>query len=317
MVSSPFIGRLIETAASAATARLAVVYPCESSALRAAIDIQQRGIAQVTLVGPADRIASICDSERLELTGLDVVDTPDDPIESADCAIELAARGSVSVLMKGSLHTDDLLGRVVRREAGMRGPRRLSHVFVFDIPSRAKPLLVTDCVVNIAPDLQAKRDIAQNAIDLAHGIGIALPKMAVLSATESVNPSVASSVDAAALSKMAQRGQIVGAIVDGPLGFDNAYSARAAETKGIGSSVCGDPDILLVPSLDAGNSLYKCLVYVGQAECAGVVLGAKVPVVVTSRADSVLSRVGSACLGIALSDPTRRVTTSVEQGQAA
>jgi phosphate acetyltransferase len=198
--------------------------------------------------------------------------------------------------MKGSQHTDELLSAVLSREADLRTDRRLSHVFWFDLPVYPKPLMLTDAVVNISPDLQTKADILRNAIELAHRLGISLPKIALLSAVETINPAVTSSIDAALLCKMADRGQIAGAIIDGPLAFDNAISSSAAATKGIRSPVAGDPDILVVSNLDVGNVLYKSFVYVGGAECAGVVLGARVPIILTSRADSRRARIASCAL---------------------
>jgi phosphate acetyltransferase len=200
--------------------------------------------------------------------------------------------------MKGSLHTDELLGAAVAKEAALRGGRRASHVFVLDVPGFDRPLLITDCVVNIAPTLMDKRDIAQNAIELAQAIGIAQPRVAVLSAVETVNPAIPGTIDAAALCKMADRGQIQGGIFDGPLAYDNAISLQSARNKGIVSEVAGRPDILLVPNLEAGNMVYKQLVYMAGAECAGLVLGMKVPVILTSRSDSVASRIASCALAV-------------------
>ena len=213
-------------------------------------------------------------------------------------AAALCRDGRCNALMKGSLHSDELLGAALAREAGLRSERRVSHVFVLDVPTIARPLLITDCVVNIAPSLADKRDIAQNAIDLAHRLGIAQPRVAILSAVETVNPAIPGTIDAAALCKMADRGQIRGAVLDGPLAFDNAISAESAHNKGIASAVAGHPDVLLVPSLEAGNMIYKQLVYLAGAECAGVVLGTKVPIVLTSRSDSVASRIASCALAV-------------------
>ena len=208
----------------------------------------------------------------------------------------LVGAGEANALMKGSQHTDELLGAVVSREANLRTSRRMSHVFWFDLPAYHKPLMVTDAVVNMAPSLKDKVDILANVIAFSHAIGIASPKIALLSAIETVNPDLGSSVDAAALSKMADRGQIGGAVIDGPLAFDNAISAASAATKGISSPVAGDPDILMVPGLDVGNVLYKSLIYMGRGECAGVVLGARVPIILTSRSDSRRARIASCAL---------------------
>jgi phosphate acetyltransferase len=201
-------------------------------------------------------------------------------------------------MMKGSLHTDELMGPAVTSKGGLRGQRRISHVFVIDIPGHPRPLLIADAVVNILPDLAAKRDIVQNVVDFAHAIGIDRPRVAILSAVESVNPAIAGTVDAPALIEMARNGEISGAVVDGPFAMDNAISAEAARVKGIRSEVAGKPDILLVPGLEAGNILYKALVYLARGECAGLVLGAKVPIILTSRADSIESRVASCALAV-------------------
>ncbi|MBY0338337.1 MAG: bifunctional enoyl-CoA hydratase/phosphate acetyltransferase, partial [Acetobacteraceae bacterium] len=218
------------------------------------------------------------------------------PQEAAARAVAMAREGEVAALMKGSLHTDDLLAEVVSREGALRGERRLSHVFLMDVPSYPKPLLVTDAAVNIAPDLMAKADILQNAVDFARALGIARPKVAVLAAVETVNPRMPATMDAAMLAKMADRGQVTGALVDGPLAFDNAISRAAAQTKRIESAVAGDPDILLCPDLEAGNMVAKQLAYLAHAEAAGLVLGARVPIILTSRSDSVATRVASAAM---------------------
>jgi phosphate acetyltransferase len=292
----PHLDRYRSTTQGKYTGRVAVVYPCERTSLEAAAQVWQLGLSHVTLVGPRLRIQELADLADLDISGLALLETPDDPLAAAQAAVDLVRDGGATAIMKGSLHTDELLGVVVRRDSGLRGSRRLSHAFLFDIPGLDRPILVTDCVLNIAPDLAAKRDIAQNAIDLAHQLGISTPSVAVLSATESVNPSMQSSLDAAALSKMADRGQITGGMVDGPLGFDNAVSSDSASLKGIRSQVAGRPDILLVPSLDTGNVLYKCLVYMSKAACAGLVLGASVPIILTSRSDTCFSRTSSAAL---------------------
>jgi phosphate acetyltransferase len=233
---------------------------------------------------------------RASLEGFRLVEAEDDPIVASRLAVALAGAGEVSALMKGSQHSDELLGAVVTRDANMRTARRMSHVFWFDLPAYHKPLMVTDAVVNISPGLKDKADILANAIQFAHAIGLAAPKIAILSAIETVNPDHASSMDAAALSKMAHRGQISGAVIDGPLAFDNAISAASAATKGISSPVSGEPDILLVPNLDAGNILYKSLIYMGRGDCAGIILGARVPIILTSRSDSRRARIASCAL---------------------
>ena len=227
---------------------------------------------------------------------LEVVDTPDDEKQAACAAAALARDGAVRMLMKGSLHTDHFMSAVVARDAGLRTERRISHAFVMAVAAYPKLFILTDAAVNIAPTLQEKADIAQNAIDLACALGVERPKIAVLCATESVNPSMPATLDAAALSKMADRRQIRGGDIDGPLAFDNAISAQSAKTKKINSAVAGDPDLLMVPNLDIGNILYKSFIYMGGGECAGVVLGAKVPVILTSRADSRRARIASCAL---------------------
>jgi phosphotransacetylase len=221
-------------------------------------------------------------------------------LESVQCAAALVHAGEVRFLMKGSLHSDELIKGIASRKAGLLTPRRISHVFVMDVPTHDRLLLIADAAINVAPNLRVKRDIVQNAIDLAHALGIAEPRVAVLSAIEDVNPAVPSTVDAAALRDMAQRGEIVGGIVDGPLAFDNAISATAARVKGIASPVSGAVDIVIVPGIEAGNILYKSLVYLNDALAAGVVMGARVPVVLTSRADSMGSRVASAAVACLL-----------------
>jgi phosphate acetyltransferase len=275
---------------------VAVAYPCSTDSLAAAISAFEEGIIEPVLVGPRRRIETCANELRVSLEGFRFVEAEDDPIAASRTAVALVGAGEAAALMKGSQHTDELLGAVVSRDANMRTSRRMSHVFWFDLPAYHKPLMVTDAVVNMSPGLMDKVDILVNAIQFAHAIGIAAPKVAILSAIETVNPGHASSMDAAALSKMADRGQIGGAVIDGPLAFDNAISAASAATKGISSPVAGEPDILLVPNLDAGNILYKSLIYMGRGECAGVVLGARVPIILTSRSDSRRARVASCAL---------------------
>ena len=240
-------------------------------------------------------IPQIAADSGFDLEGREIIDAPD-ALGAARRAVALAGAGEVGALMKGSLHSDEMLGAVVGRDSPLRTGRRTSHVFWFDCPAYHKPLMLTDAVVNIAPGLTEKADIVRNAIALAHNIGIPNPKVAILAAIETVNPALPSTIDAAALCKMADRGQITGATLDGPLGFDNAVSLASASTKGIVSLVAGEPDILVVPNLDAGNSLYKSLVYLGGAACAGVVLGALVPIILTSRSDSKQARISSCAL---------------------
>ena len=275
---------------------VAVAYPCSEDSLAAALAAHHDGVIDPVLVGPRRRIQACADALKLSLDGLRLVDTEDDPIAASRAAVALVGAGEASALMKGSQHTDELLSAVVAREANMRTSKRMSHVFWFDLPAYHKPLMVTDAVVNIAPSLKDKVDILGNVIGFAHAIGLSAPKIALLSAMETVNPDLISSVDAAALSKMAGRGQITGAIIDGPLAFDNAVSATSAATKQILSPVAGDPDILMVPNLDVGNVLYKSFIYMGGGECAGVILGARVPIILTSRADSRRARIASCAL---------------------
>lgn len=283
---------------------VAVAYPCSNEALSAALSACDAGMIEPVLVGPRIRIQACADAVKLSLSGMRMVETSDDPVAASRAAVALAANGEVEALMKGSQHTDELLTCVVSRESGLRTSRRISHVFWFDLPAYHKPLMVTDAAVNIAPTLSEKMDILKNAIDLAHALGVGAPKIALLSAVETVNPALSSSVDAAVLCKMAERGQISGAVIEGPLAFDNAVSAVAAARKRVSSSVAGDPDILMVPNLEVGNILYKSLVYMGGGECAGVVLGARVPIILTSRADSQRARIASCALA-QLARPTR------------
>lgn len=294
----PHLQHLLDQAKAQGPIPVAVAYPCDAGSLQAAIQAAQAGLITPLLVGPEARIRAAAQSAGLDLAGASIHSTADDPRAAAAQAAALCGSGQARALMKGSLHSDELLGAAVAREAGLRGSRRASHVFVMDLPGFERPLLMTDCVVNIFPTLMDKRDIAQNAIDLARAIGIARPRVAVLSAVETVNPAIPGTIDAAALCKMADRGQISGAILDGPLAYDNAISLRSAHHKGIVSDVAGQPDVLLVPSLEAGNMIYKQLVYMADAECAGLVLGMRVPIVLTSRSDSVASRIASCALAV-------------------
>jgi phosphotransacetylase len=270
----------------------AVAHPCEASALAGAVEAAQKGLIAPFLVGPAAKIAEVAEVSKIDLGNLPIVDVPHSHGAAAK-AVELIREGKAEILMKGSLHTDELMAAVVSREGGLRTGRRISHVFVMDVPTYHKVLIVTDGAINIAPTLEDKVDICQNAIDLAISLGLEKPKVAILAAVETVTSKMPATIDAAALCKMAERGQIKGAILDGPLAFDNAISTQAAETKGIKSAVAGDPDILLAPDLEAGNILAKQLSVLANADSAGMVLGAKVPVILTSRADSVRSRIAS------------------------
>jgi phosphate acetyltransferase len=270
----------------------AVAHPCDPASLLGPIEAARRGLITPVLVGPEERIRAIARAEGVDLGPYRIVAVPHSHA-AAERAVELARNGEVEALMKGSLHTDELMGAVVPSAAGMRTSRRISHVFVMEVPAYPRMLLITDAAVNIAPGLEEKVDIVQNAIDLAHVLGIEQPKVAILSAVETVTSKMESTIAAAALCKMAERGQITGALLDGPLAFDNAISAAAAQAKGIVSPVAGQADILLVPDLEAGNILAKQLSYLAGAEGAGIVLGARVPIVLTSRADSVRTRLAS------------------------
>jgi phosphate acetyltransferase len=294
--SHPRLDALEAAARGKGRLNVAVAYPCSVDSLGAALAAREAGIIDPILVGPRARIEACADALKTSLEGIRLIDAEDDPIEASRVAVALASSGEAGALMKGSQHTDELLGAVVARDANLRTSRRISHVFWFDLPAYHKPLMVTDAVVNIAPTLQNKVDILANAIGFAHAIGLQSPKIALLSAIETVNPDLPSSVDAATLTKMADRGQLKGAVVDGPLAFDNGISAAAAATKGISSPVAGDPDILMVPNLDVGNALYKSFIYMGGGECAGVILGARLPIILTSRSDSRRARIASCAL---------------------
>jgi phosphotransacetylase len=270
----------------------AVAHPCDESALVGALEAAEKGLIIPTLVGPGARIRELAKARSIDLGKVEIVDAPHSHASAAK-AVELVRQGKAELLMKGSLHTDELLAAVVARETGLRTGRRLSHVFIMDVPTYHKVLLVTDAAINIAPTLEDKLDICQNAIDLAQSFGVAQPKIAILAAVETVNSKMPATIDAACLCKMADRGQIRGGLLDGPLAFDNAISKEAATIKGIRSEVAGDPDILLAPDLEAGNILAKNLSFLANADSAGIVLGAKVPVILTSRADSVRSRIAS------------------------
>lgn len=275
----------------------AVAHPCEESALEAAVQAAQNGLIEPILVGPAARLAAIARRRKLDLAPYATVDVPHSHAAAAK-AVELVRSGHADMLIKGSLHSDEFLGAIVARDTGLRTGRRLSHVFLMDVPSYHKVFMITDAAINIAPDLEAKADIVQNAVDLAIALGVKQPKVAILSAVETVTTKIPSTLDAAALCKMAERGQINGALLDGPLAFDNAISRQAAKTKGIVSAVAGDVDILLAPDLEAGNMLAKQLSFLANADSAGVVLGARVPVVLTSRADSVRARLASVAVAV-------------------
>lgn len=286
---------LIKATSSLAPVRTAVVHPCDALSLEGALEAGVQGMIVPILVGPKAKIEATAIEINRDLSGIEIIDVPHSHA-AAEMAVSLARAGKVDMLMKGKIHTDELLGPVVNKDTGLRTERRMSHIFAFDVPNYPKPLLISDAAINIYPDLKTKSDIIQNAIHLAHALGIEVPKVAVLSAVETVTPNIPSTVDAAALCKMADRGQITGGLIDGPLAFDNAVSKSAAETKNIESEVAGQADILIVPDLEAANMLAKQLIYLAGADAAGIVLGARIPIVLTSRADGVMSRLASAAI---------------------
>ena len=277
----------------------AVAHPCDETSLKGALEATQAGMITPILVGPKERIRAVAKSADLSIGNFEIVDVPHSHA-AAEKAVEIIRTGNAELLMKGSLHSDEILGAVTKRDTGLRTGRRISHVFVMAVPTHAETLFITDAAVNIAPDLLAKRDIVQNAIDLYAGIGLGTPKVAILSAVETVNPEIPSTVDAAALCKMADRGQITGGELDGPLAFDNAISPEAAHIKGIKSTVAGRAQILVVPDLEAGNMLAKNLSFLSRADAAGIVLGARVPIILTSRADNVRTRMASCAVALLL-----------------
>ena len=295
---------LLARSAGMPAVRCAVVHPCDAESLTGAMDAARHGLIIPVLIGPELRLRHLAQEAGIDLTGVELVWVAHSH-EAAEKAAEMAAKGEVEVLMKGSLHTDELIHAVLAQPK-LRTGRRMSHVFRFDVPLYAKPLLITDAALNIRPTLLEKVDIAQNAIDFARLMGVPTPKVAILSAVETVNPNIPSTIDAAALCKMADRGQITNALLDGPLAFDNAISVRAAQIKHIESKVAGDADILLVPDLESGNMLAKQLEYLGGASGAGLVLGSRVPIALTSRADGPMNRVASALLAQLAAHNARR-----------
>jgi phosphate acetyltransferase len=275
-----------------APVRTAVAHPCDEPSLCGAVEAAEAKIIKPILVGPEARIRALAASLKLDISPYELVSTPYSHASAAK-AVEIVRKGEADALMKGSLHTDELMAEVVNKETGIRTARRISHVFIMDVPTYPKPLFITDAAINISPTLEDKVDIVQNAIELAHALRIERPKVAILAAVETISSKMPSTIDAAALCKMAQRGQITGAILEGPLAFDNAISANAAAIKQIDSPVAGDADILLVPDLEAGNMLAKELTFLANADAAGIVLGARVPIILTSRADNVRTRMAS------------------------
>jgi len=293
---------LVKRARDLPPLRAAIVHPCSAAAITGALEARDAGLLEPVLIGPEAKILAAAEAAQVSLEGVEIISVAHSHA-AAERAVEIAVSGSVSVLVKGSLHTDELLSAVVAPGSGLRTERRISHVYAMDIPAYGKPLIVTDAAINIQPTLEHKRDICQNAVDLLHRLGMEEPRVAVLAAVETVNPKMPSTLDAAALTVMAARGQITGACVDGPLAFDNAISMDAARTKGIVSPVAGQADILLVPDLEAGNMLAKQLIYFAGATAAGLVLGARVPIVLTSRADPLSARIASAALAKIVAAP--------------
>lgn len=302
--------RILERCAGMEPVPTAVVYPCEETALAGALEAAAKRLIAPILVGPEARIQAIAKSSGINLGSAHIIDTRDS-LASASRAVGLIREGRAEVLMKGSLHSDELLAAVVARDSGLRTERRISHAFLMDVPTYHKVLIVTDGAINIAPSLEDKADICQNAIELAISFGLALPKVAILAAVETLTSKMPATIDAAALCKMAERGQITGGVLDGPLAFDNAISRQAAKVKGIHSMVAGDPDILLAPDLEAGNMLAKQLTFLANAESAGLVLGARVPIILTSRSDSVRSRIASCAVASLVAQARREQPVEV------
>jgi phosphate acetyltransferase len=299
--------RLIAAAKSVPTVATVVVHPCDESSLRGAMESAESGIIKAILVGSAARIKDVAAKHGLNISGYEIVDTPPTEAAAAARGVELIHEGKGEVLMKGSLHTDEIMRAVTAKVGGLRTDRRISHVFVMDVPSYPETVFVTDAAINVFPDLDVKRDIIQNAVDLYNQAGFGTtPRVAILSAVETVTSKIPSTIEAAALCKMADRKQITGALLDGPLAFDNAIDMEAARIKGIKSEVAGRAQILVVPDLESGNMLAKNLAYFAKADGAGIVLGARVPIVLTSRADSPRSRMASAAVAALQADARRK-----------
>lgn len=286
---------ILEATKSLPAIRTAVVHPCDELSLRGASAARALGLIVPILVGPEGKIRRVAEAASIDISRIEIIDAPHSHA-AAERAVLAVREGRADAIMKGALHTDEIMTAALHPQNGLRTARRMSHIFGFDAPTYPKPLLITDAAINIAPGLDEKKDIVQNAIDLARAIGVGTPKVAILSAVETVTPKLQSTIDAAGLCKMADRGQITGGVVDGPLAFDNAISRRAAAAKGIASPVAGDADILVAPDLEAGNMIAKQLTYLGGADSAGIVLGARAPIMLTSRADDVQSRLASAAL---------------------
>ena len=297
--------RLLDFCKSLPPTTTAVVHPCDQSSLQGAVDAARLGLIAPILVGPRARIEAVAKQHNLAITNFEIVDAAFSE-DSAAKAVALVREGRAESLMKGSLHTDELMGAVVARETGLRTARRISHCFVMDVPSYAETLIVTDAAINIAPTMEDKIHIIQNAIDLGHALRFAEVRVAILSAMETVNPKVPSTIEAAALCKMADRGQITGGILDGPLALDNAISLESVKIKKIDSPVAGRANVLVVPDLEAGNMLAKSLSFLANADAAGIVLGARVPIILTSRADSVMTRLASCGVAALVADVRRK-----------
>ena len=299
--SRPHLSRLLDAVRSMSAIKTAVVHPVGTTALEGAVEATEEKYIQPILIGPVQRIKNAAKQADLDISKFQLVESKHSH-DSAKIAVKLARDGKVAAIMKGKIHTDELMTAVVSREGGLRTARRMSHVFAFDIPTYPRPLFITDAAINIAPDLETKADIIRNVIDLAHMLDIETPKIAILSAVETVTSKIESTIHAAALCKMAERGQIIGGLLDGPLAFDNAISPQAVKIKGINSKVAGVAEVLVVPDIEAGNMLAKQLEYLAHAEGAGIVLGAKVPVILPSRADDTVSRLAACALAMIISN---------------
>jgi phosphate acetyltransferase len=300
--------RLIARAKAVPAATTVVVHPCDETSLRGAVEAAEAGIIVPILVGPAAKISAVARAHGLKIDQFRMVDVPHSEAAAAK-GVELIRESAGELLMKGSLHTDELMRAVASSATGLRTARRISHVFIMDVPTYSETLFITDAAINIFPDLEAKRDIVQNAIDLFRDVGLGMPRVALLSAVETVTPKIPSTIDAASLCKMAERGQITGGVLDGPLAFDNAVDPEAARIKGINSEVAGRAQILVVPDLEAGNMLAKNLTFLARADAAGIVLGARVPIILTSRADSVRARMASCAVAVLYANARRSAAT--------
>lgn len=297
----PHLQRLLEAVSNVPTLKTAVVHPVGKAALEGAIEAANDKLIEPVLIGPKQRIHEVASEFGFDINNFEII-TTEHSHDSAKAAVEMARDGKVSAIMKGKIHTDELMSAVVSREGGLRTSRRMSHVFAFDVPTYPRPLFITDAAINIDPDLETKADIIRNVIDLTHILGIENPRVAILSAVETVTSKIESTLHAAALCKMADRGQIKGGLLDGPLAFDNAISEEAVKIKGIKSEVAGKAEVLIVPNIEAGNMLAKQLEYMASAEGAGIVLGAKVPVILPSRADDAISRLAACALAVMISN---------------